>query len=79
MKKYFLLLSAISFLFACKTQKHEEEKSEAYDALQFLGTMNAYPNIDIPAAAYGNAYNFYKANYASNELYFFKGISFKYI
>jgi photosystem II stability/assembly factor-like uncharacterized protein len=66
MKKNILLLTVVTFLFSCKSQMHEREKSEAYAALQFLGTMNAYPGIDIPDAAYGKAYNFYKANYQNS-------------
>ncbi|HKR05823.1 MAG TPA: T9SS type A sorting domain-containing protein [Bacteroidia bacterium] len=66
MKKNILLFTVVVSLISCKLTMHEKEKSEAYDALQFFGTMNAYPGIDIPDAAYGKAYNFYKANYQSN-------------
>ncbi len=68
MKKNLLFLFVTVIFFGCKNKKYEEEKSEAYDALQFLGTMNAYPDVDIPDAAFGNAYNFYKTNFQNNNL-----------
>src|SRR6185436_973628 len=68
MKKFSLVpvFAFIMFLISCKVKEQENEKNEAYEALQFFGTINAYPGIDIPDDAFGNAYNFYKTNYVNN-------------
>ncbi|HEY4799407.1 MAG TPA: T9SS type A sorting domain-containing protein [Bacteroidia bacterium] len=44
-----------------------ESKTEALDALQFLSASYAFPNKDIPADAFGKAYDFYKQNYLSKR------------
>lgn len=40
-----------------------EDHSVAYDALQFISTAAAFPGHDIPPAAYGKAWDFYRTNY----------------
>src|ERR1035437_3104334 len=47
-----------------RSQKEfNESKTEAIDALQFLSASYAYPNKDVPADAFGKAYDFYKHNF----------------
>src|ERR1035437_3314287 len=46
-------------------KEFNESKTEAIDALQFLSASYAYPNKDVPADAFGKAYDFYKQNFMS--------------
>lgn len=66
----FVLLIAITawaFYFYGKKRHIEnlekESHSVAYDALQFLSSAAAFPNTDIPPAAYGEAWDYYQTNY----------------
>ena len=63
---------ARSFYTSAKKEKKEraeryESKTEAIDALQFLSASYAYPNKDIPADAFGKAYDQYKQNFLSKR------------
>lgn len=63
-----ILVTVLTFYFfnfiKKGADKEKENHSIAYDALQFLGSSAAYPNTDIPPAAYGHAWDFYRANYS---------------
>src|SRR5665213_3050984 len=43
--------------------KGEENKLEAINALQFLSTSRAFPNVDAPTDAYGKAWDYYISHY----------------
>lgn len=72
-KFYFLPVAFFCLaiiLFACNSKSENNENNEAneaYDALGFLSTINAFPNNDIPADAYGKAYDYYKAHFKNNN------------
>jgi len=44
-----------------------ESPTEALDALQTLTKSRAYPNLDIPPAAYAQAWEFYRANFGGEN------------
>ena len=65
---FFAVISSSFYLFKNKNHfvnKEKENHSVAYDALQFLSSAAAFPNTDIPPAAYGQAWDFYKANFSN--------------
>jgi photosystem II stability/assembly factor-like uncharacterized protein len=45
-----------------------EEKGEALGAMQFLGSMNAFPALRTPADAYGKAWETYKNDFSSRSV-----------
>jgi photosystem II stability/assembly factor-like uncharacterized protein len=60
------LLFAISmFLFSCHHER--EEKGEALRALRFMGAMNAFPDKQAPADAYGKAWQQYRQHFAGRS------------
>ena len=65
----FLLLISFLWLGWPKMNDHpgedEERSSEAYAALQFIGSADAFPGVNVPSAAYGKAVDFYTANYVN--------------
>lgn len=61
-----LLLLSFS-IFSIRIKK-DDKHSEAYDALQFLGTLYAFPDVDMPADAMGKAYSFFKANFSNANM-----------
>jgi len=81
MKKFTILLLMFAFIVAflfsftiikqgknnIQLKEREEEKSDALDALNFWTRSRAYPNDDIPPAAYYNAYTFSKLNLSNND------------
>ena len=56
-----IILTSFYFLNSINqvVNKEKENHSVAYDALQFLSSAAAFPNTDIPPAAYGKAWDFY--------------------
>jgi len=73
MKKNILIAGAAIFLitgsfiiyFLPDNSKERKEKgNEAYDALRFFSEAASFPGADIPPAAYGKAWDFYKAHYS---------------
>ncbi len=80
MKKFLLyatatiLLCSFVLIFSPKRKNSSSPKEEtetrgvAWDAMQFLSTAAAFPNADIPADGYANAYRQYKNNFdAGNQ------------
>jgi Secretion system C-terminal sorting domain len=61
----FILSLAVSCSYSKQPKIEKENKSEAYDALQFMGNAAAFPYENVPHNAYGNAWDFYKRNYAN--------------
>ncbi len=45
----------------------KNEMSGAWEAMQFINTGRAYPELDIPPAAYTDAYNFYRNNFSESN------------
>ncbi len=68
----FVITTIALFYFGTCKNKLLKEKNEkhsvAYEALQFLSSAAAFPNTDIPPAAYGKAWDFYVANYFNSNL-----------
>lgn len=48
--------------------KHTEKENDALEALQFLTTAAAFPNLDIPRDGYAKAYEFYKTKFSQSRL-----------
>lgn len=48
-------------------QKEEVEKSGAWESMQFINTSRAYPERDIPTAAYTRAFQYYKSHFLNNS------------
>ncbi|MBK9799608.1 MAG: T9SS type A sorting domain-containing protein [Bacteroidetes bacterium] len=63
--KYRILiyLFVLPFIIACSTKQETSEKEEALEALQFMSRMNSYPNNDVPADAFGKAYDYFIQHY----------------
>jgi photosystem II stability/assembly factor-like uncharacterized protein len=67
------VLSLLQFIFiaylvvSCNYNKpHEvdkENKSEAYEALKFMGNAAAFPYENVPQDAFGKAWDFYRRNF----------------
>jgi len=74
LKGLLFVFLLVSFSFIPSKQKYSgnksgggiensESKTEAMDALQMISKWNAFPNVDIPADAYMNAWNFYTTHF----------------
>ncbi len=65
--KISLLFLAVISVSSCKIKKEETEKEEALAALQFVSAMSSFPNKDVPANAYGKAYDFYIQHFKNSS------------
>lgn len=58
-----LSICMLLFFAACNPKNENNEKEEALQALQFISSMNCYPNNDVPADAFGRAYEYFKLQF----------------
>lgn len=61
--RILIYLFLFPIIIACSLKKETKEREEALEALQFLSKMNSYPNNDVPADAFGKAYDYFIQHY----------------